>query len=900
MKKTICTLLVGFMVILHCSSAFAIVEVSKIKHKPITPAQKRAAAAAAQKQSAAAAANKQKQQQAMQQSRQKQAAAIMAQKAELTSQVQKVNKNAKPIELAFVFDGPSDKNEQVLKTFQDVITRSLLPDYKAVFSKDLVYTGNWTQESAKLVSDKALASRARMVVSLGYMSSVYYSEKKNKNKYVVTIDQYGLRDFGDKFFNPMQQMANNVVTFKKLVPDMKKVAILMNESYYKTQKDWNTLITKKLKDKSCDVDFAVVPINSNISASLAKMPSDVDAVFVTPLYNISTEQRTKLYEEINSRKLPSFSSVGKEEVELGALLGTSTADVDKKLAEATSFSIHGVLHGNAVKNEKIPFYDDNIIFYNSDTGEALGYVPPLRLLNNATTISHKKLPEYDLNALLTALDESNLDMARKKYLVYAALRSVASAYMRYLPTLRFDLGWQNYNSSYANSYADVPKHVGLFTMAIDQPIYSPDLVSNILVKHKKLKFDKAEYIMTKSNIEYQLANLYINTLMLMNAIEVQEEQVQETRENLAIARVREKTGKCGYEEVFRWAGVVSEEEKKLLEMQAEFKNAKIQISKLLNKDQKQDFTFKPLTANDPAFFTSDIHIIDHVRNPERLGRFTEMLVETAKYISPETVKLKAAIAMKKIEMGNYAQKFFLPNAKISLERAHQFDRQLPYENDGHQQLKAVHAAAEGGKAQAQTTGAYFAGGGAGAVGANAANILLAQAQGFQNGWNSTPWLNLDKDSTRLLIAAEWKPIEGGHKIAEIARCKSELNELKAYLEEVNAEIEMKVRSVVNNAIAKYFMIEKSYKAMFAQSENYQTVKAKYLLGEAPINQIADAQELYFSAKIDSLNSQYEFFKELIWVQRAMLSVNWAKAPDKAKKWIEKVPEMLPPEDDFTL
>ena len=88
--------------------------------------------------------------------------------------------------------------------------------------------------------------------------------------------------------------------------------------------------------------------------------------------------------------------------------------------------------------------------------------------------------------------------------------------------------------------------------------------------------------------------------------------------------------------------------------------------------------------------------------------------------------------------------------------------------------------------------------------------------------------------------------------------------------------------------------------MFAQSENYQMVKNKYLLGEAPINQVADAQQLYFAAKIDSMNSQYEFFKELIWVQRAMLSVNWVKAPEKAKKWIEQVPEMLPAEEDFTL
>ncbi len=786
----------------------------------------------------------------------------------------KVPTNAKNIELAFVFDGPSDKNAVILNKFQTTITRSLLPDYKANFPKDLIFTGDWTEKGAVTVSEKALASRARMVISLGYMSSNYYSAKKNKNKYVVTIDQYGLRDFGDKFFNPIQQMTNDFITFQKLVPTIQKTAILINENYYKTNKNWDAVISKKLQEKKCNLKYTVVPVNSNINASLAKLPKDVDSVFVTPLYNLSTAQRKDLYKLINTKKLPSYSSVGKEDVELGALLGTSTMDVDKKLAEATSFNIHGVLHGNVVKNEKIPFYDDKIIFYNSDTGEALGYTPPVRLLIQSITISHKEIPECDLTLLLNTLDDNNLDMLRKQYLVSAARRSVASAYLRYLPTLRLDLGYQTYNSSYATSYADIPTRVGAFTIGMDQVLYSPDLVTNIIVKHKKLKFNKAEEALTKANTEYSMANLYIDTLILQNMIKVQSELVQEMRENLAIARVREKTGKCGNEEVLRWAGEVSEAEKKLLSMQADFKNIKVHINKLLYKNQTGDFKFKPLVADDPAFFTSDLHIIDHVRDPKKLAKFTDMLVQEVIYLSPETTKLKAAIAMKKAEMSNYAQKFIMPNAKMSLEYTTQFDRNIPYETQGHNQLKAVQAST----AVSQT-----------------GNPAL-----FGPVWASSPYLGLNENSFRFLVGAQWKPIEGGHKIAEIARCKAELNELNAYMAEVHTEIEMQVRSVVNRAIAKYFIIEKSYKAMFAQAENYQTVKTKYLLGEVPINQVADAQNLYFAAKIDALNSQYEFFKELVWVQRGLLSINWTKASDEAKNWIKGIPAILPAEADFAL
>ncbi len=61
-----------------------------------------------------------------------------------------------------------------------------------------------------------------MVISLGYLSSSYYADKKNKNKYVITIDQYGLRDFGDKFFNPVQQSVNDFVLFKNWFQTRKK------------------------------------------------------------------------------------------------------------------------------------------------------------------------------------------------------------------------------------------------------------------------------------------------------------------------------------------------------------------------------------------------------------------------------------------------------------------------------------------------------------------------------------------------------------------------------------------------------------------------------------------------------------------------------------------------------
>lgn len=781
--------------------------------------------------------------------------AVAADVAQTKVQTANVEKTIGKIKLAFVFDGPSDKNKGVLETFKTTISKSLLPDYTAVYDNQLVFVGDWTEKGAAAASEKALNSNATMIISLGYESSMYLADKKDKKKYVVTIDEYGIRDFGTNFFNPVAQGVNDFILFKKLVPSAHKTAVLMSENFYKTQKDWSGIIGKKLQEKKVDLNFTIVPVSStNVRQSLAKMPEDTDSVFVTPMFNLTVEQRKQLYNDLNAKKLPTFSSVGKDDVSLGAMIGTSTMDLDRKLAEATSFNIHAVIHGAKVKSEKIPFYEDKVIFINKDTADMVGYIPPLRLLNNAEVISNKPKTQYDLGYVLDTLVTSNKDIQRQKYLVSAARRSSISSFLRYLPTLRMDLGYQSYNDEYAKSYSNVPTHIGQYTIGMDQVIYSPDLVTNILIRNKKLKFEKAQQVLTEQNMGLEVGQLYLECLMLDNIIKATEVYVQETRENLAIARVREKAGTGGTEEVLRWAGKLSDTEQRLLNMKADYNNLKINVNTLLYQSPTTDFDLKPLTASDPAFYTKDLHVIDHVRNPEKLEIFTKMLVDETIRIAPETQKLKAAIAMKKIEMANYAQKFVLPDAKLSLEYGTQFDRNLPYETIAHRQLAA----------------------------------------------GGVPWLNLNSTSGRAFIGAQWKPIEGGYKFAEIARCKAELNELNAHLDQVNLEIEMHVRQTINRAVAKYFTIEKCYKAMFAEGENYKIVKGKYLMGKASMVQLADAQELYYKSRVDAMNSQYDFFNELIWVQRALLSVNWAKATPQAKEWVEQIKKTLPAEPDFAL
>ena len=121
---------------------------------------------------------------------------------------------------------------------------------------------------------------------------------KSKNKTVITIDQYGLRDLGDGFFNHIQQTASGIMLFKRLV-EFKRPVLLMNKSFYALSKDWKSVAKQKLPD----VDLTILPVdNSNIDSVVESIKANHDAVIITPIYNLTAENKQKLINDINTAK----------------------------------------------------------------------------------------------------------------------------------------------------------------------------------------------------------------------------------------------------------------------------------------------------------------------------------------------------------------------------------------------------------------------------------------------------------------------------------------------------------------------------------------------------------------------------------------------------------------------
>ena len=133
---------------------------------------------------------------------------------------------------------------------------------------------------------------------------------------------------------------------------------------------------------------ALKEANNDIDKVLADIPADCDAVVLTPMYNLSSEKKQYLIDKLNERRLPTYSTMGREDVDAGVLMGIGAFDLDRKIAEHTAFSIKGVIYGKKVpQSEQLQFYEDEIVYINKDTADLIGYQPHLRVLNNAEVIT---------------------------------------------------------------------------------------------------------------------------------------------------------------------------------------------------------------------------------------------------------------------------------------------------------------------------------------------------------------------------------------------------------------------------------------------------------------------------------------------------------------------------------
>ena len=111
---------------------------------------------------------------------------------------------------------------------------------------------------------------------------------------------------------------------------------------------------------------------------------------MTPLLRLPPNEFDQLVSELIKRRLPSFSLVGRQEVERGLLASASPVTDSERLARRVAINMHRVLLGEDAGQLEVTFSEGERLTINMATARAIDVWPSFRVLTEAELINEEQ------------------------------------------------------------------------------------------------------------------------------------------------------------------------------------------------------------------------------------------------------------------------------------------------------------------------------------------------------------------------------------------------------------------------------------------------------------------------------------------------------------------------------
>ena len=775
---------------------------------------------------------------------------------------------AKAVNVGIVFDGPSDMNDKALGAYKKEITDLTEGEFTVRFPEDKIITADWTTSGvADAVNRQLTDPGVDILITLGVIGSTEIAARTALPKPVIApwvIDPAllgltktegggsGVRNL--YYLSKPRVLGRDIQKFRDIV-GFKKMALI----YMPLMKELIPGIESSVRKISADQDVIItlVPARASVGETLAAIPPDAQAVYVTPLLNYSDAELVELYDGLIERNLPSFSMLGKMEVDIGALVGLAPEHDFTREARRVALVVQSILLGNEAGDYPVEFSEEELLTINMATARAIKFSPSWSVLTEAALINEEPAQKGRTLTLEQAVNESvevNLDLLAANQFVAAGAQDIKLAMAQLLPQSDIFLDNTYIDKDRAEASLGTQPQRDLSAGGnMSQIIYSETAWSNLTVQ-RRLQ-ESREFTRDKVRLDIIAATAigYLNVLRAKTIERIRKENLGLSKSNLELAKVRRDIGVASPAEVFRWESQISSDRINVVNSEADRKNTEILVNRLLHRPQGEDFTTVESGLEDPSLLVSDPRLKRYISNPADFKTFMDLMVSLGLNQSPAISAIDSQIAAQDRILTSTKRAFWSPTIFAFGELRH-----------------------------------FLYKGGAG----SSVNI----PQDFPINIGST-----DDTEWTVQLQASFPLFRGGAKIADYRKARSELSRLRYERDSTADKVEEQIRTSLNASGASYPSIGFALDAAEAAHKNLELVTDEYSRGVVSIIDLLDAQNAALSAKLNAANSVYNFLIDLMNVQRAAGKFDFFTSPAEREQWFRMLEEFYnkTPEADKT-
>ncbi|HEU4781667.1 MAG TPA: TolC family protein [Steroidobacteraceae bacterium] len=750
---------------------------------------------------------------------------------------------AREIRVAVITDGPTVRQALTAEVLEREIANVAAAGLQIVLPADKRIAADWSLEGAARVLDRALADPAvEVVVTLGILTSQTAARRSSLPKPVIAplvidpvLQGYPLVEGRSARHNfayvaDFQSVANEVRAFHDIV-GFKHMVALVEDSLLAALPALSGKATELAAALNVRID--IVRVGSDVDAVLASIPAGADAVYVTPL-RFNEAQGRGLARGLAQRKLPTFSVIGRSEVEAGLLMTTGGAERDtERLARRLAIMIQRIAQGEDPARFDVAFPTSQRLVINMQVAREIGFSPRWQFLADAEQLHSEPdgaQPLTLIDAMRAALD-ANPALAASRERLGSALDDVRIARSELLPSLSASAGRTRIDEDRATplTQAEDTTSTGL---SFSQIIYSERAWAGYSIAQSlgaaQLQSQRADMLDTLTSA----AAAYLNVLRAKSVEQVRRRNAENTRRNLEISRVREEVGLAGRSDYLRWVAQLARDKQTLLAAESSRRQAETEMLRILHRPANQPFSTVESGIDDPLTLVSSPRTQAFLDTPAKWGVFMEYAVHTALGNAPEIQQADAVLVARQRALVSAGRSFYLPDLAL----------------------------VSNGSKFTEKSGA--------------GSLTVPGAP--------------DDESWSVSLQATLPLLTGGQRGAERSQARHEVRASEADKTATIDAIEARTRLVLHQTASSWPAIDLSREAQAAADENLANVTDAYARGAVSVTDLIDAQETALLNGLSATDAKYGFMTDFINVLRSMGEFEILLDPASREAWYARV------------
>ncbi len=752
--------------------------------------------------------------------------------------------SAREVRVGVLIDGPAARHW--------LTPESLVREASAIYPEGLTLAappdkrldGNWTLEGLNAALDRLEADTSvDVVVTLGFVASHVAAHRAKLPKPTIAalaVDpvlqtfplQGGVSGRHNlTFVASFDSVGDEIGTFHRVI-GFSHLAVLADRLSLQG--------VPELQAKAAEIrtligsEIVLVPTDS-VADALANLPPNTDAVLVAPLLRLSNDDLHRLADELAKRKLPSFSLLGRSEVEQGILLTTSSdTEQAQRLTRRIALDIQRIVDGEDAAKLELAFPSEQRLAVNMRTASLIGFSPRWDDLTDAIQVAAEGgQPQTPMNLVeaLNAAIGSNPSLRAAQLGADIAGDEARLARGALLPGLTAEASHTRIDASHANPLFQAEKTTAAGG-AFKQVLYSDSAWAGWSVSRRLAGAADEQARQELLDTIEQTSTGYFNVLRAKSVVGVRRQNVENTRKNLETARVRAAVGLAERSDYLRWVAEMARARQDLLSAEANSRQATTELARLIHHDSTRPLVTGEQGIDDPLNWVASARTQRYLDTPAKWEVFQGFIVTRALERSPEVKRVDELIAGQERLVTSARRAFFVPD------------------------LVAI---------------------------ANASDQLSRSGAGSERIPGSP-----DDTSWSVGIQATLPIFSGGTLLAGLSRNKHQLRQLVAQRDATSDAIDARARAVLARITSSYPSVALSREAAAAARENYDRVTDAYTRGLVSVTDLISAQDASLSSDLAQAQAIFTFLIDFADTLRVSNNFDLLLDPQSRASWYDTV------------